>query len=441
MPDPQLITNPADIKLKRDDDVQQIFGRPPRHFLRWGITVLFFFFLTLIGMAFFIEYPDTVVAPVQITTENPPVAVVSRVGGKISKLVVENGVIVVEGELLAELENTAEQSDILTVEALVDKAFSEENQYEFVNFNFDSNYKLGTLQTSYAAFLQDFQDLQFYLENRHLGKRRSALRKQIRQLEKLNDALGKQEQTQRAIVQLMNEKLLRREGLTVDGLESKDNSETAKEQKLRAQRELESIDNQRITNELRITEIKTQILNLRQDDDLNSNEKWQQIKADLQQLQRELKEWKQSYLLFAPIAGKVSLPKTLTVKQFVNTNEELMTIVPIGGAGELVAQALLPISNSGKVAELDSVNIRLNGFPYQEFGVIRGSVVEIAAVPNEDGEGYLVEIDLPNELLTTYDRTLNFRQQMQGEAHIITKKRRIAERIFDPILSALYNRP
>lgn len=440
MPNP-LITNPTDINLSRDDEVQQIFGRPPSWTLRWGILVIFVFFTGLITMAYFIEYPDTVVAPVQITTENPPIPIVTRASGKISELKVANGDIVTVGQALAELENTALHSDIVILAERVATAIPLNNPYDFLALDFNENLQLGSIQTTYADFLQHRQDLDFYLENRHAGKQRRALRKQIDQLENLNKALTKQEATQRQIVALIDENLKRRTGLQAQGLESLEGSEAAREKKLRAQKELESIDNQRITNDLRIAEINTQILGLRQDDSTTGNQKWQQVKEDIQQLQRELTEWKQTYLIAAPIEGQISMPKILTEQQFVKAGEELLTIVPIGGAGQLIAQAQLPTNNSGKVSKLDSVNIRLNGFPYQEYGVIRGAVLEIAAVPNADGSGYLAEIELPNGLVTTYNQNLDFRQQMKGEAHIITKKRRIMERIFDPIMSALYNRP
>lgn len=440
MPNP-LITNPTDINLSRDDEVQQIFGRPPSWTLNWGILVIFVFFTGVMAGAYFIEYPDTVVAPVQITTENPPISVVARTSGKINKLLIENGTIVSAQQPIAELENTASQTDINQLAQFIKKAIVIDNRYDFLALDIDDNLQLGALQTSYANFLQDRQDLDFYLENRHAGKQRRALRKQIEQLENLNRALTQQEGTQREIVKLIDETLRRRTGLQADGLESLEGSEAAREKKLRAQKELESIDNQRITNDLRIAEINTQILSLRQDDSTTGNQKWQQVKEDIQQLQRELTEWQHDYLLVAPIAGEISMPEILTEQQFVKAGEELLTIVPTGSAGAMIAQAQLPITNSGKVSERDSVNIRLNGFPYQEYGIIRGEVTEIAAVPNAEGTSYLVEIELPNGLATTYHQELDFRQQMRGEAHIITKKRRIMERIFDPLVSALYNRP
>lgn len=441
MPEQELITNPTDINLTRDDETQQIFGRPPSYFLRWGITVLFFFFITLAAMAFFIEYPDKVIAPVAVTTENPPIAVVARVGGKVSKLLVNNAQRVTAGQSLMILENTARESDVIQLEKLVELAAQENDAYALVAKSFDDGLQLGNMQTTYALFLQHRQDLKFYLDKQHLSEQRRALQQQIAQLQNLNAALDDQEQTLSSIQEIAVEKRQRYRSMRASGDANAEQLEEVSTALLTAENNLKQLKSQRIGNELKIAEIRTTMLNLRQSDDISSNTKWQQIKADLQQLQREIREWKQNYVLIAPIDGAVSMPKSLTGQQFVEAGEPLLTIVPMGGAGKILAEAQLPIVNSGKVSEQDTVNIRLNGFPYQEFGIIRGVVSEIAAVPNEAGTAYLAKIELSNGLQTTYDRALDFRQQMQGEAHIITKKRPFAARIFDPIMSALYNRP
>ena len=83
-------------------------------------------------------------------------------------------------------------------------------------------------------------------------------------------------------------------------------------------------------------------------------------------------------------------------------------------------------------------NIRLNGYPYQEFGSVETRVKSISLVPDEGN--FIVELDVPDELKTVYNKIIPFRQEMGGIANIITEDRRILERIFDKILSILKNR-
>jgi multidrug efflux pump subunit AcrA (membrane-fusion protein) len=124
-----------------------------------------------------------------------------------------------------------------------------------------------------------------------------------------------------------------------------------------------------------------------------------------------------------------------------------LTIVPPKGNSQVMARALLPVANSGKVTTGQRVNIQLDGFPYQEFGIIVASVGDISLVPvtseglNEDY--YLVNIQLSetnsDSLRTTYDRVIPFRQEMKGTANIITEDRKVMHRILDRIFNLVRN--
>lgn len=82
-------------------------------------------------------------------------------------------------------------------------------------------------------------------------------------------------------------------------------------------------------------------------------------------------------------------------------------------------------------------NIRLDGYPYQEYGVLPGRVSSIALAPEQ--ETLLLQIDLPDSLITAYGRTIPFTQELSGNARIITEDRRILDRVFDRLLSLLKN--
>ena len=94
----------------------------------------------------------------------------------------------------------------------------------------------------------------------------------------------------------------------------------------------------------------------------------------------------------------------------------------------------MPRRGAGKITAGMPVNIRLDGFPYQEFGAVKASVSQVSLVPEVDGQ-YLVTVSMPDNMVTTYDKLVPFRQEMQGTANIITEERRIITRIFDKVLS------
>jgi HlyD family secretion protein len=77
-----------------------------------------------------------------------------------------------------------------------------------------------------------------------------------------------------------------------------------------------------------------------------------------------------------------------------------------------------------------------------EFGIVEGEVTNISKVPvtTETGAFYTVEVALVNKLVTNYNRELPFNQEMQGTAEIITKDRRLIQRLVDPIISVAKER-
>jgi hypothetical protein len=75
------------------------------------------------------------------------------------------------------------------------------------------------------------------------------------------------------------------------------------------------------------------------------------------------------------------------------------------------------------------VRVKLNNYPYEQFGQLIGEVKEISQVPN--GENYQVKIQLNNDLITTYHKKIKYTPEMIGSAEIITKDLRLLERVFN----------
>ncbi|MFL0139790.1 HlyD family secretion protein, partial [Tenacibaculum maritimum] len=107
-------------------------------------------------------------------------------------------------------------------------------------------------------------------------------------------------------------------------------------------------------------------------------------------------------------------------------NEKLISIIPEYKNDDYFGIAKMPIVNSGKVKKGQRVNIKLHGFPYEEYGVVLGNVLDISEIPNEDF--YLIKIKLKNGLLTSYNKEITFKQNINGSADIITEDLRMIER-------------
>ncbi len=75
------------------------------------------------------------------------------------------------------------------------------------------------------------------------------------------------------------------------------------------------------------------------------------------------------------------------------------------------------------------VLIKLDNFPYQQFGMLIGAVENISISPDTQGN-YVVYISVRDGLKTSYNQKIEFRQEMLGTAEIITEDLSLAERLF-----------
>ncbi|MGB2416807.1 MAG: HlyD family secretion protein, partial [Flavobacteriaceae bacterium] len=148
----------------------------------------------------------------------------------------------------------------------------------------------------------------------------------------------------------------------------------------------------------------------------------------LDQLKTAIKEWELRYLFKSNIEGEVSFMKIWSKNQTVNLGDFVFTVIPKNHSS-YVCKLQAPVLNSGKVKVGQDVNIRLINYPDNEFGILKGKVKDISLVPNIEGL-YLIDVELPKKLITTHGKEIEFKQEMEGIAEIITEDLRLIERFF-----------
>jgi hypothetical protein len=107
----------------------------------------------------------------------------------------------------------------------------------------------------------------------------------------------------------------------------------------------------------------------------------------------------------------------------------VVTSVP-GNPTTFVGCVQLKINPSGKVQVGQRVNLKFANYPYMEDGVVKGVVGKISSVPN--GDSYALEVNLPDQMVSTFGKKLKFQQELKGTAEIITEERRLLDRILHP---------
>jgi multidrug resistance efflux pump len=408
------------------DPVREIISNPPAKIIRWGTAVIALVLLSLVILAWVVRYPDIVPAAVEITTENPPVTLVTKITGRINKLLVTDGEKVLPGQLLAVMETAASIPEIEALKAVIDTVNKPEKLSASALPSFT---QLGEIQTFYASFVKALTDYNTYIQNDFYGSKITSITEEITALQEYIDRMRVKERLISDNLKLGENKYKRDSGLYVSKVLSDSEFENSKQAFNNSKLELQEVRLDQSENTILLAE-KRQLL---QDYSIKREEERQNMGAVLNEtflnLNAQINIWRNNYLLISPVDGTVTFTKFWSENQSVLKDESVLSIVPLE-AGDFVGRINLKMQRSGKVKPGQLVNIKLSGYPYLEYGMVRGTVKSKSLVPTSDV--YIIEINLPSGLTTLYGKNLDFTQNMQGSAEIITDNLRLLEKIINP---------
>lgn len=431
------IMNEKEIQL-RSDEVREILSKVPPWIIRWGITTISIIIAVLIVCSIIFTYPDIVYSKVTLTTENPPSDLVARASGRISDLMVTDKQKVKKGTVILIIENPANYDDIKKLKIRL-KSFQRLLSFPdtMLTFNFPSHYKLGELQLVYTKFVKQYRNYVQFVDLNYHKKKINALNNEIEEHRHYITQLMRQSQLIKSELRI-SERQYNRDSLlhqqkTYSDVDFEQSKSTFLKKQYNYQQTLTEITNSRIN----VKELKQRILDLQ----LDYIETKQTLETDLNQslsnLNSAIATWEKKYVLQSPVDGTVTFTNYWNKNQNVSQGETVLTVIP-AQPSKLVGKLSLPIAGSGKVKSGQTVNIKLVSYPYMEYGMLRGKIQSISLVPKDNN--YMVEVNFPDSLKTTYGKTLEFSQEMKGVAEIITEKQSVFLRFVNPIKSLLKNR-
>lgn len=425
------------------EEAQEILGRVPSWIIRWGITVIFSIFVIIIIGCCIIRYPERVTGTVTIRTANAPVDVVVKSGGNLELISVSNGDSVNEGDILGVINTGADYRDVISADSCL-LAFVESPFEEAVfNDRVYGNFLMGDLQADWASFVSSCQGYRDYITRSVMTKKRILLGKQIDKQKELY------RQMQMQLTTMMEDQRYEEKSFTRDSslfrlnLVSEQEYEESIRRLLQTRNSVASFRSQMTSTELSIIQLEEQLveLSIQEEDETLAFE--DAIRTNLERLNAGIRNWKLTYLLTAPISGKVSFVHKWDKGQFLSTGEHYLAVVP-EGKQSVLGIVRIPQSSLGKVSAGQKVNVKLEGYPYMEYGMLVGTLGYLSSVPDEQSDSqsvpqYTAEILFKNGMRTTYGKELRMIQKMDGTAEIITEKRSLIMRFLDPLVALFKN--
>lgn len=417
-----------DIEL-RCEEVQEILTRPPHALIRWGITVFFIVLaLFFIGGCFF-KYPDVISAPVTITTEHPPVWIVARGNGKIKEVYHKDRDSVWTEDIIAVLENPAATEDVLLLKKELD-AFSPADSSVCTKL-FPERLILGSIQNAYASFLKSLTDYRNFLSLDLYKQKIEATRKELQEYRNYIAHLKKQAELDKEQVQIAETSHRREKKLFDEGLTAQSEYEEAKQTFLNKQQGREQLMTSLSSAKIQEAQLQQNIVETQMEQSREANNLLTALKAARNELQVSINDWELAYLFTSPASGILSYNNIWQKNQNVNSGDKVFSIVA-QETGDIIGKIKLPAGGSGKVMPGQRVNISVTGYPYMEFGFLTGKVMSVSLLADEEST-YTVTISLPQDLRTSYNKTLEFKGEMTGTAEVMTDERSVTERLLSPL--------
>ena len=115
--------------------------------------------------------------------------------------------------------------------------------------------------------------------------------------------------------------------------------------------------------------------------------------------------------------------------QWVDEGTPLFAVQAEAGPETWKAAGWLPAAGAGRIETGARVQLRLDAFPHGEYGALPGAVTHIS--PLSENDAFLVEIGLPDSLISDTGKTLSPGLESPATARIFTSRKRLLDRLFE----------
>lgn len=372
--------------------------------------------------------------------------------GRIVAIHVRNGMAVTQGDILVELDSTEAMSELGANKAEQDRLLIELARLEAMLQTLDLEPSNTDIKTEAIGFLdlpQAFSSHPFAIEQRDLllaevadylaslaqvSAREEANRRSEAvtnaNIDRVNAALDIQAERLRTSEQLLQQGTTSRSAF-LDVQQAFTELERERDIYLReleqkvAERAALETERRRLTTNLRSSALdrKSQI-----DGRL----------ATLAEEQRAAERRVAAARLVAPASGVVDQLTVFTVGGVAEAGAEFLRIVPT--EAEIEIEGTFSNQDIGFMQVGQPANIRLDAYPSERFGFVRGTVSDIAADSTEVSNGkwgYVVRIKPDEAILRTGTDTYSLRPGMTATIDVTTDSRRIINYFFAPIIRTI----
>jgi hemolysin D len=346
--------------------------------------------------------------------------------GKVARVMVKEGDVVQAGQVLFELDNELNQQDVQHQQTLLESARQEYTQTGGMLYGLQAQVESRIAIARAEASSQDvaIRQAEATVENQ---------RQVMSQME--TDEAAQQERIDR-IAPLVKEGALSEESLFGPKQALRERQRGLTESQGLIDRTLEDVNRLRVGLQQKMAEARQS--------QLAAQHQIEQMRVRMTELQSKINEntvlisaaktkAKQRYVN-APSSGKITLLNVKQPGEVIQLGQAIGEIAPEGKP--LVLTTVLPSQDAGFVKTGMAVKVKLDAFPYQDYGVVEGKVTAVSLdskLVEGVGQVYKVDIELSKNAIQAKGESVPLKSGQTATGEIVTRHRRIIDVLLDPL--------
>ncbi|RZJ89169.1 MAG: HlyD family efflux transporter periplasmic adaptor subunit [Chryseobacterium sp.] len=416
---------------RNSEEIQEIITAVPRWIIRWGITVICAVLLTIIILSGIIQYPDIVKANLKINSTNAPKIVLAKHTGKLSNLLVEEGEIVEKNEHLAYFETTADPHDVMKLYHLLLRTKDQKDLFSGGKPPvFMTQLNLGEMQEDFLQFHDEYVKFLSTLNNGFSKKQIAYLEKELKNIKILKTEIVNQRKVQ--VMQFSNaqkeyeayKKLYEKKVISRSEFTQQENLFLSSKYPMQ-QSDVSIINNTSsyIEKEKELETAKNSIA-----------ERNATFRLAVNQCISQCEGWLNKYVLRAPQRGKVSFAGIVQPNQNFTENQEIFIVDP--GNTDFFGEVQIPQFNIGKVHKGAVTLIKVRGYPFEQYGMIKGRLSYISDVAYKDSV-FAAKVTFEKVEQKDLENKIVLKSGMLADAEIVTRESSLLQKFFHSITKIL----
>lgn len=409
------------------DSTKLKLAKVPKFIKNWMVLSLLATLMSFVAIGMFVNFPKSLTGHISLSSQNPEIALVSKVSGRF-KLIVKNNDHVKAGDIIGYIETECEIPDLLLLDSLLEDNTLSNHEIIFTESP-DLEGKilsLGPLQMDFEKLI-NYQDQISFIRND--TKVKDQLHSLSNQIDKINLKIASLLQQKQIALKALSvsadnfeiDKTLFREKVLSSYEFNKKQEEYFNNQKNFANLDFAIAESEELRERLQYETIQLNSVHEKTLLDLSRS-----LRAQKNLLKSKIKEFKENVMAISPINGIVNFASNMENNLFVKEGQDLVYILP-NMTGITKAELLIPPFQAGEIIEGQKVIVRLDSYPYQKYGVLSGTVNSVSK--KQENAILSIDVSFDQPIVSSTGFEFSLIEDASGTGEVIIEEQTLVQRI------------